>query len=70
MTMQEAKARATEIWGGNRLVSVIRQLDGRIDVHLLPAGIASDTRERNYTAHRLDADGHVVCHDDCRSLEP
>jgi len=69
MTANEAYARAVAIWGQRR-VSSIRVFPDAIDVNLLPAGIASDTRDRNYVAHRLDHNGHVTCHDDCKTLEP
>ena len=70
MTINEAYERAKLIWGEPRLISVRAREDGGADVNLHPAGRASDTRGRNYAAHTLDANGHVVCHDDCKGLEP
>lgn len=70
MAANEALERAVAIWGRDRIISVQRREDGGAWVSLVPAGIASDTRARNYSAHLLDGNGHVTCHDDCKTLEP
>jgi hypothetical protein len=70
MTISEACERAKTIWGEQRFLSVRLREDGGADVNLLRAGIASDCRDRNYSAHRLDRFGHPVCHNDCNTLEP
>jgi hypothetical protein len=70
VTRLEAFERAGIIWGPHRLISVWVRPDGGADVNLRPSGIASETAARHYSAHRLDVNGHVVCHDDCRTLEP
>jgi hypothetical protein len=70
LTSSEAFERAVAIWGRRRVRSIsLHPGGGGADVHLRPTGIASDTRDRNYSAHRLDGNGHVDCHDDCRRLE-
>ena len=70
LTLSEALAAADRIWGRHRVVSVRIRPDGGFDVNLLQArGLAaSDTRGRNYSAHRLDAAGVPDCHEDCRSI--
>ena len=76
MTINEALERAQAIWGRAR-VSVVRQHhDGaEVEVQCLPGHtrasgvLASDTRDRHTVVHRLDANGHAICHDDCRELE-
>lgn len=74
MTSNEALERAARIWGKSRVISVWRHQARRLDttdyvVNLSPAGIASDTRERNYPVHTLDGNGHPTCHRDCQELE-
>ena len=69
MTRHEAFERACRVWGRDRVISVGVRPDGGAAVNCRSAIQASDMRERNYAAHRLDANGHVACHDDCRSLE-
>jgi hypothetical protein len=68
MTVNEAYERACFIWGKARVISV-RGYGLGADVNLKPTGAASDTRDRNYSAHRLDGNGHAVCHEDCKQLE-
>lgn len=69
MTLKEAIERVDRIWGATRLTSIRVQRDGGCYVELKRMGIASDTRERNYVAHHLDANGHPTCHADCKELE-
>lgn len=69
LTINEAAERVAQIWGKARMITVRARPEGGVDVHLHPAGMASDTRGRNYSYHRLDANGHPVCHDDCQTLE-
>ena len=66
MTINELYEKAARVWGRARVSAVRRRPDGGAHIELLPAGIASDTRDRNYQAHSLDAVGHVDCHEDCR----
>ncbi len=70
MTISEAMDRANRIWGSGK-VTVVRMRPNRgADVEIDPGKhLASDTRGRNYVAHRLDANGHTDCHEDCRILE-
>ncbi len=69
MTLNEAMERAGAVWGSDRVISVRQRPDGGVDVALHPGHTrASDTRGRNYSAHRLDANGHPCCHDDCEQL--
>jgi hypothetical protein len=70
MTISEASARARAIWGDYRLLSVRLREDGSADVNLLRSGPASDVSGASYSAHRLNAHGHAVCHDECVLLEP
>ena len=70
MTGGAALERAVRLWGSERVISVAIRADGSTDVNCRPAmRAASDVRGRNYCAHRLDANGHTACHDDCRLLE-
>ena len=69
MTITQAADRARLIWGEHRFFSVRMRQDGGADITLLRAGIASDVRGRNYTAHAIDCNGHAVCHTDCETLE-
>lgn len=69
LTINEARERAEQVWGAARVRVVRKRVDGGADVECQPQGIASDVRERNYVAHRLDANGHVSCHTDCEKLE-
>jgi len=73
VTKNEALERAALVWGKERVISV-QDFNGNAPgmwwVNLRPAGRASDTRARNYSAHSLDANGHVNCHGDCKTLEP
>jgi len=69
LTVNEAIERACAIWGAARTHGIKLRPDGGADVELVPAGIASDTRARNYVAHQIDANGHAVCHSDCARLE-
>jgi hypothetical protein len=70
MTLHELAERARTLWGADRFVAArAREHDGGADITLLQARtLASDTRGRNYTAHRLDKHGTPTCHDDCRTL--
>lgn len=69
MTVNEAIERSQKIWGARRVRFVRDRGDGSFDVECRPAGIASDTRGRNYAAHTIDANGHPLCHADCMVLE-
>jgi hypothetical protein len=69
LTANEALDRAMRIWGFRRIVTVHTRPDGGADVNLIRVGAASDTRGQTYSYHRLDGNGHAVCHDDCRVLE-
>lgn len=61
--------RASDIWGMRRIVGTRVMTDGGLDVTLLRLGRAGDdTRERAGTFHRLNADGHPICHADCQTL--
>jgi hypothetical protein len=70
MTISEALERANRIWGAG-IVTVVRMRPDRgADVQIKPGRhLASDTRGRNYVAHRLDANGRTACHEDCKTLE-
>jgi len=70
MTISEAAERARLIWGDQRFISVRLRDDGGADVSLLRTFPPSDVRGRTFTAHRLDRNGHPVCHNDCNTLEP
>lgn len=77
MTLNEAAERVRRIWVGRFVHYVGKRADGGVDVQLDDVHslsnphrvLASDTRDRHLVAHQLDANGHVVCHDDCRRLE-
>lgn len=69
MTIQEFGEQARRIWGEQRFIGARLRADGGADVSLLQAGRASDMRGRNFSAHRLDRDGHPTCHNDCETLE-
>lgn len=67
-TLREAHATACRVWGRDRVL-VVRGFGVSHDVLLSPvAHMASDTRGRNYVAHRLGPDGVPSCHGDCRKL--
>lgn len=66
--IEDAYDMAAKVWGGKRMISVERCAD-RFNVNLTVVGNASDTRDRTYSAHTLDADGRVICHDDCKLLD-
>ena len=74
MTQNEAVERAGKIWGAHRVVVVEVGDDGWADVRLKPFRPSwpadRGVLERTFTYHRLDANGHVVCHAACRTLEP
>lgn len=58
VTISEALERANRIWGAGRVTVVRMRPDGGADIQ-----VARD----NY--HRLDTNGHAICHVDCRTLE-
>jgi len=62
MTINEAKERAEKIWGSGVEKVQIRP-DGGADIDY---GYAD---AMPYGYHRLDANGHAVCHVDCRARE-
>lgn len=70
MTVNEASERARIIWGESRFLAVHLRDDGGADVSLLRTFPPSDVRGRTFTYHRLDVNGHPVCHSDCNTLEP
>jgi len=69
MTLREAEARVEQIWGRQRVISILVRPEGGFDVNLTPVGMASDIRGRTFSAHRLDSNGHACCHTDCMDLE-
>jgi len=69
MTLNEAEERVDRIWGRARIISLHLRPNGGVDVNLTPVGMASDVRGRSFSAHRLDANGHPDCHNDCMDLE-
>jgi hypothetical protein len=69
MTAFEARERAERIWGKGRVKLVGTTGNGGAWIELSQAGLASDTRDRNYQCHSLDPNGHTDCHKDCAALE-
>lgn len=69
MTIGDASARARVLWGEGRFLSVRLRDDGGADVTLLRTFPPTDVRGRTFTAHRLNADGHPICHNDCALLD-
>jgi hypothetical protein len=74
MTTHEIRERAGAIWGHERIIFLQQRPDGGADVELKPsprvmqAG-AQYGHEHTYSYHRLDANGHAVCHTACKALE-
>jgi hypothetical protein len=65
MTLNEAIDRAYVVWRANGMLDVQLRPDGGADVELLgelPRGI-------EFAYHRLDANGHAVCHRACADME-
>lgn len=71
MTRFEAIARVTQIWRGRRIQRLEFRADGGVDVFLavVPPTIGRIQPPRDWSYHRLDANGHVDCHDSCVALE-
>lgn len=73
MTISEARERAAQVWGDGRIIRLGLRADGGVDVELKPltalAGQEVGIRERTYSFHRLDGNGHAICHTACQALE-
>jgi hypothetical protein len=64
LTLNEAIERANQLWPGRPMSVCLRGIDGGADVLLLPTA-----RERTTNYHRLDGNGHPVCHEACSAAE-
>lgn len=64
--VEDAYDMAAKVWGGQRVMSIAQHNWGfRVNLTLLHG----DGRQRASASHKLDIEGHVTCHDDCKLLD-
>jgi len=73
-SLHDARVYAGRLWGAERIARLGLRADGGVDVELTPLrtpaednGLAMDPR--TYSIHRLDAQGHPICHTACQALD-
>ena len=59
MTKDQADARAQQLWGPLGVATVTMQA----------GGVLVTTERGRLRYHRMDSDGHVTCHNDCKKFE-
>jgi hypothetical protein len=75
MTLAEGAERVAQIWPDRKVMQLRVRQDGGVEVHLELVQYGrgrlspSDRRQRHMSYHELDANGHVTCHEDCKTLE-
>lgn len=74
MTIHEARIYAGGIWGHERIVRLGLRPDGGVDVELTPIRLLGSRerggRPQTFSYHRLDNEGHPLCHDACAAVCP